>query len=683
MTTRSCSPLWVLGLALLLAMPGAARGGEPGLWVLSSLAKPLPSQPTPDFLVQFECEPEIRAARGESEALQLLVLAPAEGLRALRAESGAFVGPAGERWAPGTLRCDFVGYVTTQKPYYGTLRVGEWPDPLLAARSVDVPAGHAQPIWVEIDVPRAAKPGRYQGELLLSATGWTKRLPLTVEVWDFELPLAPSLPSSFLLRVRYLYDFHKLERGTPAAEAMIRRYHESMLAHRIMPTHVGTDEVHTRPELTLSDDGRLRQADFRAFDAKIEWAMARGQTHFGHEGPRRINPLSEGNWRAIADHLREKGWLDRFYTYLADETYEGVAEVTAMVNRAAPDLKNLITQLPKEGFPDVDLWCPRLGDAQMHARDIGHRLKLTGRSRKDLWVYTAGNAGSDVPALHLDVPGIEARVSPLAIWTEGYGGFLFWCVNYWTVDPWLDPMVYPRQNGNGSLYYPGPEGPLPAVRLKLLRDGFDDVDYAALLDARQDPLATHILEGLPVRSALDWPRDPRPLLAWRQAAGCALAGQREEAKRWLETLAGLEKATGGAERAVTSLGQPGRGWHGARDGEERATDSGAVYAFTLDADKSKLWRLASPADWSGYREARVRVKLVEGEPVRLLFKLGNGIIQRTGWTWEIHCAPGEPRDLLIPIPHEMLDTTAIRELSLFIWEPKSARRFELSGIWLR
>ncbi len=684
MTMRSPLPLSTLTLCLIAAALSPARAAEPAHWFLSPLAKPLPAAPLPSFLVQYESEPVISAARGESEAIQLLVLAPAGGLRGLRVASGEFTHASGERWAPGTLRCDFVGYVTTKKPYYGTLRVGEWPDPLLAAASVDLPAGRAQPIWIELQAPRTAKAGRWQGSIELSASGWAETLPLAVEIWDFELPLAPSLPSSFLLRVRYLYEQHKLERGTSAAEAMIRRYHEDMLAHRIMPTHVGGDEVHTRPELALGDDGQLRRADFSAWDAKIEWAMARGQTHFGLEGPRKLNAYSEGHWRALADHLREKGWLDRFYTYLVDESYAEVAELTGMVHRAAPDLKNLITMLPADGYPDVDIWCPRLGDAQMHAREIGRRSKDERRQPGDLWVYTAGNAGSDVPALHLDVDGIEARVSPLAVWTAGYGGFLFWCVNYWTVDPWRDPMVYPRQNGNGSLYYPGPEGPLPSIRLKMLRDGFDDVDYAVLLRGSQDPLARQVLAGLPVRGGLEWERDPRFLLAWRQAAGWALAGDATRAASALQTLAALGAERSGSERAVTNLEQPGKGWHGARNSKAGRDVAGdGLYAFTLDAGKHKLWRLASPADWSAYRELRVRVRLVEGEPVRLNLKLGDGILNPSSWTWEIHCAPGELRDLRIPIPHEVLDTTSIRELSLFLWEPESARRFELSGIWLR
>lgn len=683
MTPRGAGPRWALLLLLVLGAARTAAAGEPQLWFLNSLAKPAPVQPSAALLAQFETSPVLHAAWGESEALQLLVLAPPEGLNKLRASCGEFTHPSGDVWAPGTVRCDFVGYVTTQAPYYGTTRVGEWPDPLLPDHAIHVAGGRAQPIWIEVKVPLDAEAGRYEGAITLSADGWTATLPLAVEVWGFDLPKSPTLASSFLLRVRYIYEQHHVERASPAAEALILQYHEAMLDHRIMPTHVATDEIRTRPELSITDDGRLRHADFGAYDAKIRWAMERGQTTFGLEGPRRLNAYSEAYYRAIADHLRERGWLDRFYTYLVDESYDAVAEITGMVRRAAPDLKNLITMPPNSAYPDVDWWCPRLGDAELNKKSICREYKETGRDLGDLWVYTAGNAGSDVPALHLDVDGIEARVTPMAVWKEGYGGLLYWCVNYWTVDPWKDPMGYPRQNGNGSLFYPGPDGPLPSIRLKILRDGFDDVDYAALLVAQDDPLSKRILAAMPLRSALDWDRDPAALMAWRLAAGYALAGDPTLATSYVDKLASLGEEQLGGERAVTDLGDPGSGWHGGKDGHTFRDREDPAYAFTLDADKSKLWRIASPSDLSPYRELRLRVKLVEGDPTVLNVKLGSGIIRRKTWTYEVHCPPDVWRDVRIPLPEGPVDIGSIKELALFVWEPESAHRFELRGIWVR
>ena len=119
-------------LCLLLAVflpAGPAGGAEAELHILSSLAKVPRSEPTPAFLAQFETPPLLHAAWGEAEALQFLVVAGENGLRNLKVETGEFVHPAGDVWEAGTVSADFVGFVTTSQPYYGTLRVGTGPIP--------------------------------------------------------------------------------------------------------------------------------------------------------------------------------------------------------------------------------------------------------------------------------------------------------------------------------------------------------------------------------------------------------------------------------------------------------------------------------------------------------------------------------------------------------------------------
>ncbi|MCP4550025.1 MAG: DUF4091 domain-containing protein [bacterium] len=671
-------------LALILSLIStAAFSLEPELFVVSSLAKAPSGLPDTAFLAHFETRPLIHAAWGESEAVQILICTGDSELSNLHVELGEFTQETGDYLEEEALSAGFVGFVTTEEPYYGTLHVGEWADPILPDLQVDVPAGRTQAIWVEVAVPLAAEAGHYTGEVRLSADDWNAVVEMEIEVWGFDLPESPTLASSFMLYPKYVYQYHNLEKGTPAADAMMQRYHESMLAHRIMPAHVAVGAVGTRPELRISNEGELKRADFTAFDNQVEWAMERGQTLFCLEGPRKVNVWTEAWYRAVGEHLAEKRWLDIFYTYLFDETYEGVREMTAMVGRAAPGLRNLITRLPADGYPDVHWWCPRLGDALMQAATVDPWLAARGQGREDLWVYTAGNAGSDVPALHLDVPGLEARHTAPAVWIEGYAGLLFWCVNYWTVDPWEDPMVYPRQNGNGALYYPGPDGPVESIRLKMLRDGFDDVDYAHLLQHADEDLADKLFDLMPLSGALNRDSDPLALQSWRLAAGYYLSGNETLADSWV---AEQERIAANSLQGVieaTNSDKPKRGWHGGRDVKAVEQADGKTLQFTLDAGKDKLWRMPMPSDWQAFREVIIDLRLMEGEPVRLGFKLGSGLIKRKVWTWEIHLAPGEQRRVRIPIPHERVDTSSLKEAAFFLWEPESARRFEMSGMWLR
>ena len=62
-------------------------------------------------------------------------------------------------------------------------------------------------------------------------------------------------------------------------------------------------------------------------------------------------------------------------------------------------------------------------------------------------------------------------------------GLLYWNTTNWRQgNPWEKADTYRGANGDGSLFYPGPVGPLPSIRLEILRDGVDDYDYLVILE---------------------------------------------------------------------------------------------------------------------------------------------------------------------------------------------------------
>jgi hypothetical protein len=44
-------------------------------------------------------------------------------------------------------------------------------------------------------------------------------------------------------------------------------------------------------------------------------------------------------------------------------------------------------------------------------------------------------------------------------------------------------------NGDGMLIYPGKNGPLPSIRLKMIRDGLEDYEYLTLLKKVSDKVS--------------------------------------------------------------------------------------------------------------------------------------------------------------------------------------------------
>jgi len=121
-------------------------------------------------------------------------------------------------------------------------------------------------------------------------------------------------------------------------------------------------------------------------------------------------------------------------------------------------------------------------------------------------------------------------------WKYRAQGLLYWHVNYWSgEDPWRNPATFAKdQNGNGSLYYPAPDGPVPSIRLEVLRDGLDDYDYletlkqrAAATTARGGALPDDVRRLLEVDAGLiasprSYAKDPAVLLARRTAMAEAI-----------------------------------------------------------------------------------------------------------------------------------------------------------------
>ncbi len=102
----------------------------------------------------------------------------------------------------------------------------------------------------------------------------------------------------------------------------------------------------------------------------------------------------------------------------------------------------------------------------------------------DLWLDVDGLA---VPSLAVDVHPVEARLLGWIAWGYDMSGVLGRGLNTWP-ESWGRPENPPPyewrdpSGGLGYLMYPGPDGPLPSIRLERLRDGIEDHACLVALD---------------------------------------------------------------------------------------------------------------------------------------------------------------------------------------------------------
>lgn len=128
-------------------------------------------------------EVSLAAARGGTEAAQLVVVPLDRGLKDVRGVVAALRGPAGTLPA-AALTCQPLGADGT-------------PGVLLPPGSVEVAEGRVQALWLTVTVPRDQAPGQYRGLVKVRAAGLeTLEAAVELTVWNCTLPAAPGLTLS-------------------------------------------------------------------------------------------------------------------------------------------------------------------------------------------------------------------------------------------------------------------------------------------------------------------------------------------------------------------------------------------------------------------------------------------------------------------------------------------------------
>jgi len=165
----------------------------------------------------------LSGARGETLDTQIIVTAPAGGLTNVNLSPSALTGPGGATIAASNVVLYREYYVTVSGtvpqggfPSGGTnppLGSGTYAEPLipfndpatglalcgtaatLKACNATISAGQNQPYWIDISVPRGpsnSPPGTYTGTITITAAQGNATIPVTLTVWNFELPAQPS-----------------------------------------------------------------------------------------------------------------------------------------------------------------------------------------------------------------------------------------------------------------------------------------------------------------------------------------------------------------------------------------------------------------------------------------------------------------------------------------------------------
>ena len=445
----------------------------------------------------------ISLAKNEHEDAQVVIEAPWRDVTVtdvefseLRGARGAVIPASALSW----WRVDFVE--TMFAPAYEVPRVGLYPDPLMPAGEFTVKKLSRTPVWISVRTAKDTAPGAYRGTVTVGFKGMkATTVPLEVTVWDFTLTDETHLRTLTWFSGSGWFPHHYgFDRKTPEGKrehgAATRRFFDMLLDHRLGPG--GSVAAHVWKKY-----GK-KEYDFSGVERNLSYLIPRGMNAFIMGSAPNLRRQRKNEYtpefiekftaklKPYGDFLREKGWIDKAYVYTYDEAprrhWGEVKKIAKAIRKAAPELTILQCLNEPDGVKaltgHVDVF--DLNVAQYHKSGVAALQKQKGTK---IWLCVCCYP-MDHPNLFIEYPLIDARILPMFCWKYNAQGFEYWSpVSWgrnvrrsgkgpmWPEVPW-DPNTFGRYNGDGYLVYPGPGGvPYPSIRLKALRDGFEDYEY--------------------------------------------------------------------------------------------------------------------------------------------------------------------------------------------------------------
>jgi hypothetical protein len=533
---RALAAAAALSLAAAAVIAGTATvaaAAAPPYTVLGSTQKVLPTES-----VSGSSAANLVGAQGEFVSFQVVISGPET---AASVSTGAQLADgAGHTIPNGNVTIYREDYFETKTASAVGRAVGRWPDVLIPtvdtlyhearnAFPTRVPAGENRVAWVDILVPPTQAAGSYDGNLRASGAGGAVVVPVHLEVQPFALPPTSSLKSMFLatwnnacpalgLTCAWSADPRTMELGWRTNADVARLFLDDRITivnpHWTPPTDSTELNFFNQYVLPLING----TAGTRLAGAKLTTYL-----------PDTVNDDQTRAWKSVA---AADGFTPKAVLYRADGKVAGCDELgnttrwdicAGEVNHVHdiwPGIPNVITnsiqnvQARDPNFALTDRLVTEIEqlDGTGH-RQFGDGVNYDGNQRpkyndflsragKSLWIYTAcGSSGCDDPGTDpyyngwpdytIDTAASQNRAMGWMAYKYDASGELYFQVEQQMGAAWID-QSYKGDNGDGTLIYPGTTDriggadpiPLESIRMKEIRNGYQDYEYLKLATDR-------------------------------------------------------------------------------------------------------------------------------------------------------------------------------------------------------
>jgi len=450
------------------------------------------------------------AWRGERVNAQFVVWTT-EAIDDLTVSATPLKSAAGKKLGTGSITPHFVRYTKA--------RDGIQPDIIENMKTVVVKGCTTRPVWVEMNVPQSAKPGKYTSTVSVSSSKvGTQQFDVELEVlamqlpapeeWKFHLDLWQnpfSVARIFNLKLWSKEHFAKMR----PLFTMLGNAGQKCLTVSIINRPWGGqtyDPFQSMVKWTKKADGSWN-FDYSIMDRWVEFMAECGISqqincytmipwgdnfYYFDEASNETKTIKcqpgteefNAHWRPFlidfVKHLKKKGWMDKTTIAMDERPHKIMIKLLAFMKETAPELKiaSAINYAKKEGSGDLYDISVSIGHAKSIDPDyLAYRQKA---GMKTTFYVCCGPAQ---PNTFPHSPPAESTWMGIHAAALGYDGFLRWAYNSWVEDPFLDTKHLARNwpDGDCFMVYPGARS---SLRFEQLREGIEDYEKIRILKAK-------------------------------------------------------------------------------------------------------------------------------------------------------------------------------------------------------
>jgi len=468
------------------------------------------------------------ATRGEHRAVAFAIRPLAE-LTDVSLSIGSLTDGDGHTIPSASITPHYVRYMATPNSEFFSPVLYWKPHLLQTDFPIAVPEQVTKQFWLEIRVPKTQEGGTYSGTVTVHTSAADLEVPLTVEVWPFELDAANEMSYGWYYMgpdERYCFkDFPSLP---TAGDDMLRLDFADMKEH-------GFNAVQFPSPICVTidpDTGWVGIVDVREYD---RYVAAMEDTGFGGQWKGQIGTLS------VANQILRHSSVTEFDANFNAAFKEVLSAMQSSCNHDGYQIAFYLVDEPRE--TGIQPWNRNFADTLAYcelANEVWQPVTSTVTVMADSHSgvdYTPIADETDIIQTHPWaqsaglIAAAESQSKPIwfyNIWDEemwdqarwgdlrfAYGFYQYlvgdgawqWHFDWLDGEMW-DPFPYSPFNNHWHYTYPSPDGPVPTLKYAWASHGITDYRYAATLDRLAGIART---SGDPALEA--WAEDADALLA--------------------------------------------------------------------------------------------------------------------------------------------------------------------------